>query len=122
MLKGFLENVDEKLTDGEYRHLLSYKKSPDEDHTLAFLSIYNIDAVNLVRAYCKNLGINSLPRDFSPSGRERFIVSHRKLFTLNSVRKISYSRFSKMAAMSLVYSIFRPLNHIFQYVNGIPML
>jgi len=28
MLKGFLENVDEKLTDGEYRHLFSYKKSP----------------------------------------------------------------------------------------------
>ena len=45
----------------------------------------------LVRAYCKNLGINSLPRDFSPSSRERFLVSHRKLFTLNSVRKISYS-------------------------------
>src|SRR6218665_2247212 len=59
---------------------------------------------------------------FSPSGRERFLVSHRKLFTLNSVRKISYSCFSKMAAMSLVYSIFRPLNHIFQYINGIPML
>ena len=27
-----------------------------------------------------------------------------------------------MAAMSLVYSLFRPLSHIFQYVNGIPML
>jgi len=27
MLKGFLENVDEMLTDGEYRHLFSYKKA-----------------------------------------------------------------------------------------------
>jgi len=27
MLKGFLENVDEKLTDGEYQHLFSYKKA-----------------------------------------------------------------------------------------------
>jgi len=27
MLKGLLENVDEKLTDGEYRHLFSYKKA-----------------------------------------------------------------------------------------------
>jgi len=31
MLKGFLENVDEMLTDGEYRHLFSYKKSPVRD-------------------------------------------------------------------------------------------